>query len=200
MHSYAIDTEERKIVIFVLSLSSFGISCLISKVLNIIEISIPSYIDGPSTLVIFGILYWFFEKYAWKWIIFRHINFIKTPNLNGKWNGTYCSSYKCEETGKKIVGKTVFKIEQSWTKIRIISENKKSISYSQMAEILTNDNMGILLKYQYKNDAKFDNEGMHSHTGFNKLRYLPKEEKLEGDYFTDKDRQTYGTLCYIKEN
>lgn len=199
MHPYSIDTDERKIGIFILSLSSLGISFLISKGLNIFGISIPAYIDGPSTMAIFGFLYWAFEKYAWKWQVFRKLHLIKTPNLNGVWEGEYSSSYICKDTNKPYKGKVSFTIEQTWTRIRIVSENGKSISCSEVAGIAINDNMGIVLRYQYKNEPKFDTvESMHCHTGFNKLRYLPNKQQFLGDYFTDKNRLTYGTLFYEK--
>ena len=41
---------------------------------------------------------------------------------------------------------------------------------------------------------------MYSHIGFNKLYYNPEKQTLEGNYFTDKSRQTYGTVCYKKNS
>lgn len=201
MHPFSIDTEERKYVIFFISIFSVVIAVLISKFLTFVNISWATYIDGPSTMVFFGFFCWFFDSFAWKWKIFRVINLVQTPNLNGVWRGEYSSSYINEETGLNKKGDVELRIEQTWTSIRIISENGKSVSCSEIAGIAINDNMGIVLRYQYKNEAKFDTvETMNCHSGFNKLRYYPNKLTLEGDYFNDKNRQTYGTLYYKKVN
>lgn len=197
MHYYSIDTNERIKVIAYLAIISVSLSMLISKGLSLIKVPFASYLDAPSTMVLFWGLYSVFNSYMWKWKCFKFI--IKIPNLNGTWEGEYCSSYICEDTKQPYKGKVQFTIEQNWTKIRIISENGKSVSCSEVSGIAINDHMGIVLRYQYKNEPKFDTvESMHCHTGFNKLRFLPDKQRLEGDYFNDKNRKTYGTLWYEK--
>ncbi len=194
MHSYSIDTEERRCVIFFIAVLSVIIAMNLSRVLVDNSINIPTYIDGPSSMVIFGILYWLFDNHGWKWGFFRRIGLIKTPNLNGIWEGKFHSSFIDDNSNTNNIGKVKLTIEQSWTKIRMISENEKSVSCSKIAGIAVYDEMGIVLGYQYSNEAKFDSEDtMNCHLGFNKLRYL-NGCKLEGNYFTDRNRKTYGTL------
>ena len=158
-------------------------------------------LSAPSVMALFGLFYKLFDLYLWKCKWLRKTKIIKIPVLSGKWKGKYYSIRRCEETNEilKTEGEVEFTIEQTWTKISIKQENEKSFSCSEIAGISINDNMGIVLRYQYRNEAKATGEAtMHSHMGFNKLRYLPNKRQLVGDYFTDKDRQTYGTLCYEK--
>ncbi|MTI47823.1 MAG: hypothetical protein FH761_08280 [Firmicutes bacterium] len=193
MHSYSIDTSERIKIIAYLAIISVSLSMLISK----IEFPFASKIQAPSTMVLFSGLYFLFNSYAWKWKLFSFI--VKTPDLSGTWEGEYQSSYICEDTKKPYKGKVNFIIEQTWTKIRIISENGKSVSCSEVAGVAINDNMGVVLRYQYKNEPKFNNvKSMNCHIGFNKLRYIEEKQRLEGDYFNDKHRGTYGVLWYEK--
>ena len=131
--------------------------------------------------------------------MFQVIQLIYTPNLNGNWQGEYVSSHIDEKTGECYKGNTELTIKQSWTRIRIISENGKSVSCSEVAGLAINDNMGLVLRFQYRNEAKFDSaDSMSCHSGFNKLRYY-EDGRIEGDYFTDRNRRTYGTLKYKKK-
>lgn len=197
MHSYSIDTNERTTVTAYIAIISVIISMFISNGLSLIESPFASYVEAPSAMALFGGIHVLFNTYMWKWKCFKFM--VKTPDLSGCWEGGYSSSY-LDENNRHSNGEVRFTIEQNWTKIRIISENGKSISYSEVAGIFVNDNMGIVLRYQYKNEPRFDNvETMQCHTGFNKLRYLPDKNRLEGDYFNDKYRKTYGTLWYSKK-
>jgi len=209
LHSYSIDTDERSRVIAILAIISVGISSVISPIFEKLESMslfhifkiLNIHLSTPSSMALFWVLYKIFDLYLWKVKIIRKIFKIETPILHGKWKGKYYSKRRCEKTNKLITkeGDVELHIIQTWTKIRITQESSTSYSYSEMAGITTNDRMGITLRYQYRNESKaIGEETMHSHTGFNKLRYLPENKRLEGDYFTDKDRRTYGTLWYEK--
>lgn len=201
MHPYSIDTDERVRVTAWMSILSIILFHIIRYILNKLNISFPDIIGGPSLMGIFGFFYWVFDNYAWKWKLFRRIHLVKTPILEGVWCGEYYSKRRCQETNKIIEteGEVELTIKQNWTTISVIQENESSKSCSEVAGIATNDNMGVVLNYQYRNEAKNKNvETMHSHIGFNKLYYSPEKQILEGNYFTDKSRQTYGTVCYEK--
>ena len=64
---------------------------------------------------------------------------------------------RCQETNKIIEteGEVELTIKQNWTTISVIQENESSKSCSEVAGIATNDNMGVVLSYQYKNETKF---------------------------------------------
>lgn len=203
MHPYSIDTDERVRVIAWMSILSIILFYIFRYILNKLNISFPDIIGGPSVIGIFWFLFWAFDNYAWKWKLFRKIHLVKTPILEGVWRGKYYSKRRCQETNNIIEteGDAKFTINQNWTTISIIQQSKSSKSCSEVAGIAINDNMGIVLSYQYKNEAEFKSEEtMHSHIGFNKLHYYPDEQILKGNYFTDKVRQSYGTVSYKKNN
>lgn len=197
MHSYSIDTDERKTTIAYIAVISVAISMSLSNILD--SWGIP--LTAPSAMALFGLLYKVFDLYLWKCEIIRKLKISKIPILEGDWKGNYHSVRISEEKNDEIrtEGEVGFTIKQTWTKISIIQESEKSTSCSEIAGISINDNMGIVLRYQYKNEASATGEiTMHSHLGFNKLRYLSDQQVLRGEYFTDKDRRTYGTLDYKK--
>lgn len=198
MNPYSIDTKERTNVTIVLFLISFGICYLLNFVFNYFNISIPLYIESPTPFFVFGLLYKAFDKCLWKAKWIRFPLDINTPDLNGTWKGEYESSYKsddCENGTKK--GKVNMTITQSWTRIRIVSENEKSNSYSQLAGICVNHGKGIVLKFEYENDSDRNLEDtMNLHTGFTALKYDEKIDVLEGTYYTDRNRRTFGTVKY----
>lgn len=213
MHPYSIDTNEReKIFVCIFIVSIVVYEYLYNMLNNISLLSNLSFgwsliIQIPSMPVVFYVIYNIFDKYAWKWKIFRKDLYlikpiIQTPILEGNWEGNYYSKRKCINTNETIIteGETSFIIEQSWTKIRIIQNSETSTSCSEAAHLSFDEKMGIVLRYQYLNESNAKGaDTMNSHIGFNKLRYLPELQTLEGDYFTDKNRQTYGYLKYRRK-
>lgn len=201
MHPYSIDTNERTTIIATLAIISCFLTILLDRLLNQVHISIPVYIESPTPLVVFGIIWFLFDKYSWKWGGLIKL-FIRTPNLNGTWEGEYQSSYTKPDCPDEFTkGKVKMTIEQSWTKIRIcsINGNDVSSSCSKLAGIFVEDNNGIMLKYEFENDSKNFITTMHRHTGFTILKFDSALNTLKGDYYTDRDRLTFGNLKYKRK-
>ena len=194
MHEYSINTEERKNVLLVLSLFSIIFSWFFNKLLVIYKISLPWWVESPSVLFFYGLLFIIFDK--WLWQYFKTINLIKTPNLNGKWTGYLKSSF----SNHKLEVKAKIRIFQTWTKIKILLITNKSLSYSEVASIVINTPEGKYLSYQYINEPKTNSaKTMSIHRGSVRLLFNEKSYSLEGDYFSGRDRQNFGSL-YFKRN
>lgn len=216
MHTYSVDSNERvKIIVWMVILSYF-FTIIINKLLDLV-INIISKIDFINNIIskiefigvdirqitllaVFGIIYKVFDKKLWKTAFFQN-TCVKIPNLNGEWEGEFDSNYNGNTKGK-----VKFKIEQTWSKIRIISENEKSNSYSRVAGILLNTNKGINIIYQYENRTNEKScDGMYDHRGYSDLIYKKKiidgknVEVLEGDYTGDQiNRKAAGYIHYKK--
>jgi len=91
MHSYCIDTNERKNVILMIVIISIVLNMSLIKYIDGYNIIIPWWIESPSVFLVYGILYKFFDKKLW--LVLQSINIIKTPNLNGQWIGFIQSSF-----------------------------------------------------------------------------------------------------------
>lgn len=194
MHPYSLDTEERKNVLLILAVASIILSWVSYKVFSKYEITFPWWIEGPSILFFYGLLFVIFDKWAWKF--FRKISFIKTPNLNGEWGGYLRTSF--DEHSSEM--KASLKIFQTWTKIKIILTTEQSLSYSETASLVIEAAEGKYLSYQYVNEPKsVAVKTMSIHKGTARLLFNEKESALNGEYYSGRDRQNFGTLSFNRK-
>lgn len=182
MHEYSIDVENNK-VIFYLSVISIFISSGLTTIINLLITKIP-YIEitiSITAISIFGILYSLFDKFIWKWEILNKLGIIKIPNLNGKWEGQFQSSYH----GFKEYLPVALVIEQSWSKICIKGKFNHSNSSSNTASIKVDLGKEVKLLYSYYNDKKpeYYKMGTSNHRGYANLEI--DENSMEGNYFND---------------
>ena len=216
MHTYSVNSNERvKIIVWIVILSYF-LTIIINNLLGLFinSISKNEFIDSIisniefigldirqiTLLAVFGLLYKLFDKKLWKTSLFQK-TCVKIPNLNGEWEGEFDSNYN-----GKTKGKANFKIEQTWSKIRITSEHEKSNSYSTVVGFLLDTNKGINIVYQYENRTnEKSTDGMYDHRGYSDLIYKKKMidgknvEVLEGDYTGDqRNRKSAGYIHYKK--
>lgn len=209
MHTYSINSNKRVKVILMMILISIiitpGFNFFLNKMVsfvsnndalkNIIEIidSFGYNIKQFSVLFIFGIIYFFYDRYLWKIKIFK-LKFSSIPNLSGDWNGQYKSSWK------DTTGNVSLHIKQTWTKIQIISYNEKSKSYSKVASLLYDTNKNVELIFEYENEPDGNREkAMNPHKGFSELIYNEELNRLEGYYTSDqRTRKTHGDIWYKK--
>lgn len=176
-----------------------GISVFLSYLINLfiksINFEVPYYLDLPiSGMAIYYILFGLFDKYFWKFKIFRYLGIIKSENLSGKWNGYIKSSF--DEYSKEIPSE--LNIKQTGTSIKIYGKFNESKSCS------IHENFGIdeidgavSLFYFYKNDPSYDaTKTMAKHEGAVKLKYDKEKNELTGYYFSGRDRNNHGTLYF----
>lgn len=191
MHPYAVDSNERKIVTFILVVLSIILVRAAQRVLTHFAISLPWYICIPSPFAVFGLLWFSFDRYLWKFSIFHSIGLIKTPNLAGEWYGNLQSSHDEYHAAHPIS----LKINQNWTSISLSLHAKVSSSQSEVASIYTNNSTAPVVNYQYLNDPNPKTpKTMHIHRGTTTLRYDTSKNTLEGSYYTDGKRKNYGEI------
>lgn len=194
MHSYSIDTQERKNILLFLAAISIFLSWSVYRVLNNYQIILPWCVEIPSILFFYGLLFVIFDK--WGWNIFRKIGFVKTPNLNGKWDGHLKTSFNEHASGIKAT----LKIFQTWTKIKITLLTEQSSSYSETASFVIEAPEGKYLSYQYINEPKPNStKTMSIHRGTVRILFNEKENTLVGEYYSGRDRQNFGSLNFKRE-
>lgn len=195
-HPYSTNSEERKHVPFYLAIlavvSSLGLTALFHK----IGWTPPLWVDFSSVMGLYGLLYGFFKGVAWKWGWLRSLVSVSTPILAGSWSGTVQSDYdgvtRPAHNVEAIVG-------QDWTEIiiRLIGPNSKSHSLSA-SMVVTEDE--CILIYDYLNEPNADAaETMHMHRGTARL-VLTGTDRLEGDYYTGRDRNNIGVIKLRRKN
>ena len=195
MHAYSIDTNERKNILLVLAIISIVFSLGFYKILNYYQISLPWWIEGLSILFFYGLLFVIFDKSLWKYL--KRVNFVKTPNLIGEWRGNLKSSFDNHSSEVKAT----LKIFQTWTMIKILMTTDQSSSHSESASIVIDTPEGKYLGYKYINDPKSNAvETMSIHRGTVRLIFDEKKNTLEGEYYSGRGRQNFGSLYFVRNN
>ncbi|MHB8276683.1 MAG: Cap15 family cyclic dinucleotide receptor domain-containing protein [Candidatus Humimicrobiaceae bacterium] len=193
MHPYSVDGEERKYIFVFLVVISIILSWSFYKSLIYYKITLPWWVESPSVLFFYGLLYWVFDRWIWK--LFVKIRFLKIPNLNGKWDGYLKSSF--DNHSAEI--KTTLQIFQTWTRIKIILSTEQSKSHSESASIMVSDPEGCCLSYQYINEPiSTSKKTMSIHRGTARQMFDYKNNTLNGEYYSGRDRQQYGVLYFKK--
>jgi hypothetical protein len=196
MHSYTTDSDERRFVPLLLAALAIVLAWGSSKFLAAVHVSIPWWMEAPSTLSLYGALYTLFDKHLWRTSYVRKLGLSKIPNLTGRWDGFLTSSF---DNFDKQCG-VVLQIFQSWTQISIYLTTRTSISRSCVAVIQVSDLNGAGLVYQYQCQPLANaRKSMHMHFGTAMLRMCNDDNHyLTGEYYAGRDRGTYGQICVWK--
>lgn len=197
MHPYATDSNERRLIPFFLAalgiLAAWGLGWIIQKT----QLSIPWWVDAPAVIGFYGFFYKIFDIWLWRSYALRKTGLIKTPNLNGIWRGSLSSSYDQYQTKHDAT----MTIHQTWSQMSISLQSATSESHSLSGMILVESPVAKVLSYEFRNEPKpYAKDTMHVHRGTGRLT-LSKENEIEildGEYFTGRDRQTYGILHFEK--
>ena len=126
------------------------------------------------------------------------MKFLKIEDLSGEWQ---CEG-KGLHYGKSDYNTTwngVMTISQSYDEILVKLKTGKSVSYSTQAELKRVSDGEYVLSYFYKNVPKSDaDHDMHKHYGSCRIFFNKENDFAEADYFTDRDRGSYGTMTLKK--
>ena len=195
MHAYSIDTDERKNILLALAIISIGFSWCFCQFIGACEISLPWWVERPSVLFFYWLFFLIFDKLLWQYL--KKLNFRKTPNLNGEWKGKLKSSFDSHSAEQKAT----LKISQTWTRIKILFTTDQSSSHSESASIVIDAPEGKYLSYQYINEPRSNAiETMSIHRGTATLIFNEKKNTLEGQYYSGRGRQKFGSLHFVRGN
>jgi hypothetical protein len=190
-HPYAINSEERTQITFFLAVLAIFLSLGLAGLFRQMNWTPPLWIDVSSVPVLFGLLYSFFSRVAWKWgWLRRAVWILSTPVLLGSWSGTVQSNYD-GTVGQSHDIEVI--IGQDWTHItvRLIARNSKSHSVSASIDVTEDE---CVLIYDYLNEPNMGAvTTMHMHRGTARL-VLVAADRLEGDYYTGRDRENIGAI------
>lgn len=191
MHTYSSDHAERVRVLVVIGILSVVAAWLLHMLLDYLPSRIPWWVDTPSVLGFLALIRAWFDKTLWRNSVAHKILSIDVPDLNGIWKGQLLSSY----ADHSLPVDAVLTICQTWTGILISLETASSVSRSRAAAFLTDRPGKTCLMYEYLCEPRPNAVGtMHAHRGTGELFLDSDGTLLEGEYYTGRDRQTYGTL------
>jgi len=199
MHGYSTDSEERRVVPLFLAVLAIALAWMSSKFLSAVHLSVPWWVDAPSSMFFYGALYALFDRHLWRSRLMRKLGLVRTPNLAGRWRGYLTSSFDNHARRHDVI----VQIFQSWTQISVYLSTATSVSRSSVAVIQASDPEGVAMIYQYENQPLADaTRTMHMHCGTAMLRMSDgskDDSSLSGDYYAGRDRGTFGRISCWKQ-
>ncbi|WP_148288019.1 Cap15 family cyclic dinucleotide receptor domain-containing protein [Prochlorothrix hollandica] len=191
MHSYATNSKDRETIPLWLAFIAVAFALMLTSTTKALHFEIPWWVDAPSVMGFYGIFYKLFDEFIWSWQ-FKKIRVSTIPDLQGTWVGCIHSSYN-----NNTYDDIYLSINQSWTNISICIATATSKSYSTMASVNTLEASDSTLKYEYMNEPIAQSvQTMSIHRGNANLTLSPDSQILEGEYFTGRGRQTYGSMKF----
>ncbi len=186
---FDLSKKQNWILLFIFAFISYFISSLLINFITIKSI----LLEVPGFFSIFWFLLWIFDKYIWKWEIFKILKIIEFPNLEGKYKGNFISSWKNPKTGKEYQSDIELNIKQTASNISIQGIFNQSKSISTQASFGFNDiEQKICLYYFFKNKPLRNAiNTMKQHEWSAILCYDEKNKKLEWEYYSGRDRNNY---------
>lgn len=150
----------------------------------------PAVLSVAGAGTVFGVLYWIFNRYAWRW---RYPgSLLKVPDLSGDW---HCDGQTLNPDGSpSYAWEGRVTIVQSWDKLRIRLKTRQSGSNSITAALIYDEADGYKLLYNYRNDPRAGQAELKSHLGFGELVFAKDLQTAEGEYFNGHGRFTGGTM------
>ena len=174
------------VLIAISVLAVYGINVALEELGVILHI----YFDAPSVSVVFMLLFYIFDAYAWKWPLFRWLK-ISDPDLSGKWVGHLKSSY--DEFQSQIqVEMTVIQTATNIT-VKCRFDESRSVSVAASFERSEID-CQIALYFFFRNEPEYNATAtMATHEGACKL-ILSSGDELAGYYYSGRNRNNHGLI------
>lgn len=191
MHEYSSDAPDRKVARWIIASLAVAAAYFYGITSIYFSFTLPWWVESPSIMLIYGLIHYFYNNRLWKLKLFG-VRFSYIPNCNGTWFGEIESTF---QRGTKIFG--MLQINQTWSKISLYFKNETSESFSRMASLNITSGPSQGLIYEYANEPRTNaSETMHSHRGFAFLKLSTDGERLDGDYYTGRDRNYQGTMSF----
>src|SRR5258708_37900032 len=93
MHGYSTDSDERRVVPLLLAFFAISLAWLSSKLLVVIHLSMPWWVDAPSLMAFYGVLYTLFDRSLWRNGLGSKLGRVRIPNLAERCSGYLFSSF-----------------------------------------------------------------------------------------------------------
>ena len=195
MHDYAIDSRERVLVVRILFMTSALLSGIAAALIPSDLLQMRWLLPIPSIALVFGVSYWAFDNWLWRWQFPSVLRLISVPDLRGAWTGTIASSY----TDFKRAQPVTVTIEQTWTKMVVRLNAAESRSWSLTASVLTNAPEGLVLTYLFDNEPEAESDRTMERFRGTTVLVRTATDRLEGYYYTGRGRGTHGSLKLRRE-
>ena len=194
-HTYATDSTERRYIPFFIAAAAIGATFLVFHFLDKYGIEPPWWASPPvDTMALYGLFYWVFDRFVWKWQVLRWLRITRVPDVSGEWHGqVQPSTTSGISAGLGAPTDIALSIRQTWTELRVRARTPLSQSHSISGTFVVAD--APTLSYEFVNEPSAPAPGtMHAHHGLARLTLNQAHTVLEGEYYSGRDRQNIGTI------
>lgn len=199
MHSYGRDFSHIGKVHLVLAAAAVGIYFAVAWAVRLAQGGFPSLalladinISPFVTLTIFGLLEYVFDRWAWRCLC--SVPAFNVFDFSGKYSGTILASSKAEHPAS-------ITIKQTWSKIEVCfdsgSAQANSFSASIVRDRIRQGQVELIYNY-FARGGKAENGGRFDHYGTAVLAREADGARLQGDYYTEQDRDSFGTITMAR--
>jgi len=199
MHSYGRDFSHIGKVHFVLAAAAVGIYFAVAGTVRLVQGGFPSFavladinVSPLITLTILGLLEFVFDRWAWR--LLCSVPAFNVFDFSGKYAGTILASSKTEHAAS-------ITIKQTWSKIEVCfdsgSAQANSFSASIVRDRIRQGQVELIYNY-FARGGKADNGGRFDHYGTAVLAREGEGARLQGDYYTEQDRDSFGTIIMAR--
>lgn len=188
-HSYGLPKGYRETVAIVLAVFAIFASWSIHWGLTTANVSVHWMVGAPSVFAIYAVLRGVFNRFVWALSPVRPLLLRGMPNLTGDWTGIIKSSYDnfAEEYPIELT------VKQTWSKIGLFTKADRSNGASLSASFDRGDDGVWILQYTFANQPIAEApRRMAPHHGTSML--VVTSEGLDGDYYSGRERRTYGAV------
>ncbi|HET7207368.1 MAG TPA: hypothetical protein VFI95_12395 [Terriglobales bacterium] len=194
-HTYSTDSAERRYVPFFIAIAAIAATFTVFHFLDRYQITVPWWATPPiDTMAFYGVFYELFDRWVWKCGPLHKLRIIRVPNLSGIWTGRVEPiETNGVSAGLGVKADLSIQIRQTWTTMLIIGDAALSQSHSLSANLLTSGE--CTLSYEYLNEPRPSAPStMHAHRGVARVMVLGNCARLDGEYYSGRDRQNIGTI------
>jgi hypothetical protein len=201
MHSYGRDFSHIGKVHFVLAAAAVGIYFALAGAVRLVQGGLPSLafladinVSPLVTLTILGLLEFVFDR--WGWRLLCAVPALNVSDFSGKYAGTILASSKTEHPAS-------ITIKQTWSKIEVCfdsgSAQANSFSASVVRDRIRQGQVELIYNY-FARGGKAENGGRFDHYGTAVLAREAEGGRLQGDYYTEQDRDSFGTISMARSS
>jgi|SRR5579862_2269741 len=196
MHPFATNSTERQHIPFFLAFIAIAAGIVTSWALSVFHIDVPWWAPPLDTMTFYGLLFWIFDRFIWKWRLIQYLQISRLPVLVGEWHGQV---EPAERIARGSAMQVTVTISQSWLGLSIRGVTSQSRSHSLSASLLVGDEN--TLTYEYMNEPLANAPAtMHAHRGTANLTLQQGGTVLEGEYYSGRDRRSFGTIRLTRLN
>src|SRR5207249_2295101 len=117
-HTYSTDSKERQFIPFVIAATAIGATFLVSRVLAHYKLAFPWWAPSIDTMAFYGLFYWVFDRWIWKWSLIHRLRITRIPDLSGTWCGQVCPAETNDvAAGLGAKSNISVTIKQTWTRL-----------------------------------------------------------------------------------